>query len=245
MFSKIVEPTYRQVVVEVSTCTLVVYTVTMARSVPGRWRSVPVLLLCTLSPWQGVYLVGGGQYLYSCCVHCHHGKEYTWQVEVSTCTLSPWQGVYLSNGGQYLYSCCVHCHHGKECTWQVEVSTCTLVVYTVTMARSVPGRWRSVPVLLLCTLSLWQGVYLASGGQYLYSCCVHCHHGKYTWQVEVSTCTLSPWQGVYLSNGGQYLYSCCVHCHHGKECTWQVEVSTCTLVVYTVIMGRSILGKWR
>ena len=36
MFSKIVEPTYRQVVVEVSTCTRVVYTVTMARSVPGK-----------------------------------------------------------------------------------------------------------------------------------------------------------------------------------------------------------------
>ena len=54
MFSKIVEPTYRQVVVEVSTCTLR-------------------------------------------CVHCHHGKEYTWQMEVSTCDH-------------------VYCHYGKGCT---------------------------------------------------------------------------------------------------------------------------------
>ena len=44
MFSKIVEPTYRQVVVEVSTCTLVVYTVTMERVVPGKWRSVHILV---------------------------------------------------------------------------------------------------------------------------------------------------------------------------------------------------------
>ena len=170
MFSKIVEPTYRQVVVEVSTCTLVVYTVTMARSVPGRWRSVPVLLLCTLSPWQGVYLASGGQYLYSCCVHCHHGKECTWQVEVSTCTLVVYTVTMARSIPGKWRSVPVLCHHGKERTCQMEVSTCTLVVYTVTMARSVPGRWRSVPVLLLCTLSPWEGVYLANGGKYICSC---------------------------------------------------------------------------
>ena len=75
---------------------MIMYTVTMARGVPDKWRSVPVLLLCTLSPWQGLYLASGGQYLYSCCVHCHHGKGCTWQV-VSTYTH-------------------VHHHRGKECT---------------------------------------------------------------------------------------------------------------------------------
>ena len=57
-----------------------------------------------------------------------------------------------------------------------------MLMYTVTVARGVSDKWRSVPVLLLCTLSPWQGLYLASGGQYIYSC------------------TPSSWQGVYLAS---------------------------------------------